>query len=152
MSGMPSRATTSAVADSGRGVAFDFWERINREMHAQEMTQTQLVERSHIPASTINNLRTSTRAPASRIVNALADALGIDREEAAVLAGRLPAPPDEQASAREIFLRGIRRDPRLTDSDRQTLRDVYDALTARNEQRPVHPPADGRSDDAQRAG
>jgi transcriptional regulator with XRE-family HTH domain len=140
------------VADSGRGVAFDFWQRINREMHAKEMTQKELVERSRIPASTINNLRTSTRAPASRIVNALADVLAIDREEAAVLAGRLPVPPDEQDSARDVFLRDIRRDPRLTDSDRQTLVDVYDALTARHEQRQVHPPVDGRSDDAQRAG
>lgn len=83
------------MSKAGSGVAYAFWERIEREQYAQGLTQREVVKRSGIPASTINNLKDSTRPPQPRIVHAIADALGIDRDEAAQLAGRsqTPTPP-----------------------------------------------------------
>lgn len=48
---------------------------------------TELSERSGVARTTIGNWNTNRRKPYAKAVNAVADALGIDRAEAHVLAG-----------------------------------------------------------------
>ncbi len=95
------------------------------------MNQTDLHEKSGIARSTVNNLRTSTRPPLLRIVNALADAVGLDRVEAAQLAGLLPAEPD----ASGISVRAaIAASPVYTQAQKDALLAMVDVLDQANAQ------------------
>lgn len=90
-----------ALAD-GRGVAYEFWRRVEAERADRGWTKSELADRTGIPISTLNRLRDSTRAPYARTVNTLADTLGIKRDEAARLAGIVPGddePPNQRADA-----------------------------------------------------
>lgn len=87
-----------------QGAAHAFWRRLEKKRIALEWTKSRLSQETikhtadghPIPRTTIDRLRTQTRPPHPRIVNALADAVGLDRDEAAVLAGLIPpAPPPE---------------------------------------------------------
>src|SRR5438874_8983316 len=94
------RATKPAVP--GEGVPYRFWRRIDQERDERDWSWDRVSEETArhtpdgkaIPRSTIANWRTSTRRPALRLVYAVADALGINRTEAAQLAGH---PPDARA-------------------------------------------------------
>ena len=110
------------------GVARRFWERLQREINKQGITQNELVTRSGIPASTINNLKTSTRPPLARIVKDLAGALKIPVDEAMILAGR-EAPPLQDIDLREA----ITQSAELSKAGRTALLAMYDALQATHE-------------------
>jgi transcriptional regulator with XRE-family HTH domain len=152
MSVIALRDTQGGVA-SGRGVAYEFWERINRLLYERGLSQKWLVETAHVSAMTINRLKTQTRPPKAETVHALADAMGIDRDEAGILAGRLTPPSvDAEVSVRDL----VARSRRYTDEERTGLLAHIDALEAahrarmgdRVDQRADHPP---RSDSAERA-
>ncbi|MFC3980214.1 helix-turn-helix domain-containing protein [Streptosporangium jomthongense] len=67
-----------------------FWKRIETERIARTWTATDLHRRSGVARSTINNLATQRRRPRPATVVALADTLGIPRDEAFALAGLDP--------------------------------------------------------------
>ena len=73
------------------GVAHPFWLRLEQLRYERGLTKADLHERSGVARTTIDNLKTSTRPPQPRIVHALAEVVGMDRTEAARLAGLLPA-------------------------------------------------------------
>lgn len=71
------------------------YERVIREVSLRGWTKTELSERSGVARTTIDNWSTNRRKPQPKAVNAVADVLGIDREEAHVLAGIVtPEHPD----------------------------------------------------------
>ncbi len=75
-------------------MAYRLWERVERERVRLGMTRLALSRKSATSRSTIAGLKASTRAPQPRIVHALADAVGLDRREAEVLAGLVDPPRD----------------------------------------------------------
>lgn len=126
------RDTTSYMAE---GIALEFWLRVERERVAKDWSASRLSTETArytpkgkpIPRSTIDNLKTSTRAPQPYIVRALTSALGIDYEEGAVLAGVLR--PKSGSSGLEQVLAD---NPDLTDEDRQIIRAVHDKFVRDN--------------------
>jgi len=77
-------------------VTYPFWERVAQERARQELTWTDLAQRTGLTRKTIHSLRTGS-LPRPRTIHALADALGIDRIEAATLSGLIPAPRTPEA-------------------------------------------------------
>jgi transcriptional regulator with XRE-family HTH domain len=73
-----------------RGVAYEFWLKIENERVTRNWTQVELAKRAGLPTSTLNRLKMSTRKPYASTVARLADALNLDRTEAARLAGIVP--------------------------------------------------------------
>lgn len=76
-----------------RGVAYPLWEAIEAERVARGWTKTELAERLGMnrSRSTIDRLATGRRPPLPKTVRKIADVLGMDRTQAAMLAGLLPA-------------------------------------------------------------
>jgi hypothetical protein len=117
-------------------VAYALWARVEQERASKGWSKTELADEAtrkagsgqRIHRPTIDNLRTSTRAPQPRIVNALADALGIDRTEAHQLAGIGAPAPDETADVRAA----IRKSRAYSDAQKQMLLEMVDALDAAN--------------------
>lgn len=105
------------------GVAHPLWVRIQRELNTLGMAQAELVRRSGIPASTISNLKSATRPPLARVVKTLASTLGIDENEAMVLAGRAK-PPLSAIDLRQA----IERSEQLTEVGRTAMLAMFDAL------------------------
>lgn len=81
--------------------AHAFWRRLEEKRIALEWTKVRLsqetIKYTHngrpITRATIDRLRTGKHPPQPRVVHALADAVGLDRKEAHVLAGLIPPPP-----------------------------------------------------------
>jgi transcriptional regulator with XRE-family HTH domain len=116
---------------SQRGVAYDFWLQVERARVAREWSKSELAERAGIPRKTIDNLEVSRRAPQVRIVNALADALEIDRDEAACLATLLPADAATVDPSEDV--RGaIRRSTAYTEEQRAMLLSMVDLIETAN--------------------
>lgn len=76
--------------------------------------------------STIDNLRDSTRAPQPRIVRALADALGIDWQEAQELAGLIPPATSPAVDVRDA----IARSESYNEQEKSALLGLLDVLDA----------------------
>jgi len=125
------------MTDETPGVAYDLWLRVRAEQASRGWTDVELQRRSGIPRGTVDRLRRGKRVPQARVVNALADALGIPRAEAARLAGLVPegpAPAAGQVSVREA----IQQDPTYTDEERAVLLalvDLIDRAAARRRRR-----------------
>ena len=90
------------MATKRDGVAAAFWRRVIRETNARGMTQQELVERSGIPHSTLNRLRTVTQPPLARTIIKLCQILDIDEEEGMVLSGRVSYPARQDDLRRQI--------------------------------------------------
>lgn len=80
-------ATIRYVPGQHQGIAYPLYQRVQREMALRGWTATYLESVSGVRRSTLDNLKRQVRPPQARTVNALADCLGIDREEALRLAG-----------------------------------------------------------------
>lgn len=112
-----------------RGVAHDFWLLIERARVERGLTKLELSEAAGIPRPTIDNLRTSTRPPQPRIVHALADAVDVDRTEAAQLAGLLPRTSTDGISVRDAILAS----PSYTAAQKDALLAMVDVLDEANQ-------------------
>lgn len=124
------RALCYKTRVSKQGVAHRLWVRIEQLRVAKGLAQSALVAQSGISASTINRLKTSTRAPQPRIVYALADAVGLDRDEAVRLAGILPPNLDPDVSVRDA----ITRSTEYTQPQKDALLAVLDSYEATERQ------------------
>ncbi len=128
------RATTCYVGNRGTGVAYDFWLRVERARASLGMTKTDVwnamkarAGEGPTPArSTIDNLRDSTRAPAPRIVRALADVLDIPWDEAQELAGLVPRSGSSEIDVREAISRSLN----YTNDEKLALLRLLDVLDA----------------------
>ena len=109
-------------------MAYPFWARVEDERATKGWNKAELAERVGLPRSTIDNLKTGTRAPQPRIVNALADAVGLDRAQAHQLAGIVPAKADDSADVR----RAIEASTAYTETQKRLLLETVDALDAIN--------------------
>lgn len=131
-------------------MAYPLWEYVDRWLYQQRMTQKDFVARTGVSAMTLNRLKTQSRPPKAETVQAIADAVGLDHDEAGILAGRLRPTAEQAPSVRDA----IEADQDLTPESRRALLDVYEQLTAANTAR-IHsvkrrpPNGDGHSDDAQ---
>jgi hypothetical protein len=134
------RATTCYVGIRGTGIAYEFWLRVERERASRGMTKVDMWNAMKARAgdgltparSTIDNLRDSTRAPAPRIVKALADVLDIPWAEAQELAGLVPRSGSSEIDVRDA----ISRSSSYTKDEKQALLRLLDVLDAAKSNRP----------------
>jgi transcriptional regulator with XRE-family HTH domain len=123
------RATNSYVVHITHGVAYELWRRVQLKANELGLTGVQVAEHTGIRRGTIDALKTSTRAPQPRIVNALAEFIGIDRHEAAILAGRVPADtPDAEFDVRIA----IERSTAYTREQREMLLQLVELIEQAN--------------------
>jgi transcriptional regulator with XRE-family HTH domain len=108
------------------GVSYELWRAIKKRLAEKGMSQRALIAQTRIPATTLDRLKTQTRPPQARIVNVLADALDIDRDEAHRLAGLVPA--DEQTDVRSAVVASTA----YTDQQKAMLLEVIDSLDKAN--------------------
>jgi transcriptional regulator with XRE-family HTH domain len=83
------------MPDAPRGIAYPLYQRVNRELALRGWTHVELQRKSGVARSTVAKWATGQQPPMPDRVNAVADALGIDRAEALRLAGiltEIPAP------------------------------------------------------------
>lgn len=119
-----------------RGVAYDFWLRVRNEQDARGWTDVELQNRSGIPRGTVDRLAKGKRPPLARVVNALADALGIERDEAQRLAGRVPAIEEaehEQPATAVSVREAVQADPIYTEEQRQAMLQLLDIFEQANQ-------------------
>jgi len=115
--------------EADRGVAHALWLRVRAEQAARGWNDVELQRHSGIPRGTVDRLRRGKRPPQPRVVNALADVLGIDRGEAHRLAGLVPdRPAPGQVSVREAIL----ADPTYTEEQRRTMLALVDLIEKTN--------------------
>jgi transcriptional regulator with XRE-family HTH domain len=84
------------MPDAPRGIAYPLYQRVNRELALRGWTHVELQRKSGVARSTVAKWATGQQPPMPDRVNAVADALGIDRAEALRLAGiltEIPARP-----------------------------------------------------------
>jgi transcriptional regulator with XRE-family HTH domain len=124
-----------------RGVAWRLWEMVDRLLTKRELSQKWLVETSGISAMTINRLRTQKKLPRPRTVHALADALGIDQEEAEIAAGLLPPRREDRVPTRVAIM----HDDDLTEDQKAVMIEIADTFTALNRLRGAPTRPDHRS-------
>jgi transcriptional regulator with XRE-family HTH domain len=94
------------MPDAARGIAYLLYQRVNRELALRGWTHVELQRKSGVARSTISNWATGQQPPTPARVNAVADALGIDRAEALRLAGILtdaPPPASVRAHLADVY-------------------------------------------------
>jgi transcriptional regulator with XRE-family HTH domain len=79
------------MPDAVRGIAYPLYQRVERERALRGWSATRLRNETGVSRSTIAKWATQQQPPQPGTVNAVADALGIDRAEALRLAGILTA-------------------------------------------------------------
>jgi transcriptional regulator with XRE-family HTH domain len=98
------------MPDAPRGIAYPLYQRVNRELALRGWTHVELQRKSGVARSTVAKWATGQQSPMPDRVNAVADALGIERAEALRLAGiltEIPASPlfgDDELDALEAEL------------------------------------------------
>lgn len=70
-----------------RGVAYELWRQVDAVCRERGWSDAELERQSGVSRVTFRRLETTTRRPMRHIVNGLAKATGIDRDEAYRLAG-----------------------------------------------------------------
>jgi len=114
------------------GIAHPLHIRIARELAARGMGKAELAKIAKVSRNTLDQLAWIVNPPHPTTVAAIADALDIDREEAAELAGLVPTTPDDaSAPVREA----IASNPVFTDAQRRTLLQMVEIIDAANRQR-----------------
>lgn len=91
-----------------RGPAYGLYRRVLQEVALKGWTKVELREQTGVARSTVEAWASQPRPPQPRTVNAVADALGIPREEALRLAGVLTDAPEEVTVVPESIRRAIR--------------------------------------------
>jgi transcriptional regulator with XRE-family HTH domain len=81
------------MSDAVRGIAYPLFVRVERERALRGWSATRLHKETGVSRSTIGKWATQPQPPLASTVNAVADALGIERAEALRLAGILTDPP-----------------------------------------------------------
>lgn len=97
---------------------------IRRQRELANISLRKMAEQSGISAAVLSEIESGLRNPSRTIIQSIAGALRLSAETLQLQAGVLdPRQPDESDVAREI-----RRDPQLTERQRDTLIEVYEAF------------------------
>ena len=107
------------MSDTARGIAYRFYERVELERAIRGWSSSRLHAETGVSRSTIAKWRTQPNPPLPGTVNAVADKLGIGREEALRLAGVLSDARERLAAPPEL--------PDLSDDERrEVIRMIYE--------------------------
>ncbi|MEU8035672.1 helix-turn-helix transcriptional regulator [Streptosporangium sp. NPDC049078] len=141
------------MTDKNRPPGYPFWVRAEVARNAAGMSKTDLAKGAGIARRTYDRLEWQKNRALPRVVNAIADVLGIPQSEAARLAGLVPA----AAVVEETATGGVLPDPedvsvfeerleqilaRIPERRRQQLAQIRDDERARYEQRVARVRAD----------
>lgn len=122
---MPRKKKTSSPSGSGIG------EYIRRQRELANISLRKLAEQSGISAAVLREIEAGLRNPSRTILQSIAGVLRLSAETLQLQAGFLdPRDPEDSDVAREI-----RRDPYLTERQRDILIDVYKAFRSVNQSR-----------------
>jgi transcriptional regulator with XRE-family HTH domain len=106
-------------------------EYIRRQRQLARISLHKMAEQSGISAAVLKEIENGLRNPSGTIVQSIAHALRLSAETLQLQAGVLdPKDIDEIDAIREI-----RRDPNLTERQRETLVEIYQAFCAANRAR-----------------
>ncbi len=108
--------------------AFSIGDYIRRQRQAARVSIRKMAEQSGISAAVLEEIENGLRNPSRAIIQSIAGALRISAETLQLQAGVLdPKELDDIDTIREI-----RRDPFLTERQRDVLIDVYEAFRIAN--------------------
>ncbi|XVU25775.1 helix-turn-helix domain-containing protein [Actinoplanes sp. CA-054009] len=129
------------MTNSGRGVAYAFWQRVQNERLRQGLTALELAKRSGVGRNTIDRLENGKRKPLVTTVHKLADALHIDRQEALRDAGLsidhlvITDPAQDHVGIDEVR-RAILEASAYTEDQRRALLAQLDGFDLENQRKP----------------
>jgi transcriptional regulator with XRE-family HTH domain len=104
---------------------------IRRQRELANISLRKMAEQSGISAAVLSEIESGLRNPSRTIIQSIAGALRLSAETLQLQAGVLdPRHPDESDVAREI-----RRDPQLTERQREMLIEIYEAFCLVNRTR-----------------
>ena len=122
---MPDMVKPRRTAQSGIGGY------IRRQRQLANVSLRKMAEQSGISAAVLNEIEKGLRDPSGTILQSIAKALRLSAETLQLQAGVLdPKDAEELDTVREI-----RRDPYLTEHQRNTLVEIYDAFRTANRAR-----------------
>jgi transcriptional regulator with XRE-family HTH domain len=104
---------------------------IRRQRELANVSLRKMAEMSGVSAGVLREIEEGLRNPSKTLVQSIATALRLSAETLQLQAGVIDPPAIDEAHA----VREIRRDPHLTDRQREILIDIYDAFRATNKQR-----------------
>lgn len=114
------------------GIAYPLWRAVEDQRLRLGLSKADVARRAKLRPQTVEALRTSTRIPQPRIIDALARAVAIDPEMARRLA-QGEYPPGGIASVATGSVRDrIATAPELSPAQRRVLLAVFDELSAAN--------------------
>jgi len=125
-----SRAATtppaSPPAKQGRGLSLAGY--LRRQRSLADISLRKIIERSGIPGVVLKELEGGLQHPSQTLLQSLAGALRLSAETLYLQAGVLDPREVEESDA----VREIRRDPHLTEHQRDTVVEVYKAFRRSN--------------------
>jgi transcriptional regulator with XRE-family HTH domain len=102
---------------------------LRRQRSLADISLRKIIERSGIPGAVLKEIEHGLQHPSLTILQSLAGALRLSAETLYLQAGVLdPRDVDESDAVREL-----RRDPNLTERQRETVIDVYKAFRRANQ-------------------
>lgn len=105
-----------------------FGDYIRAQRELANISLRKMAEQSGISATVLSEIEDGLRNPSATIVGSIAKALRLSAETLQLQAGVLDPRDADSADA----VREIRRDPHLTDRQREILVEIYEAFCAAN--------------------
>lgn len=104
---------------------------LSRERSLADISLRKLIETSGIPGAVLREIDSGLKNPSQALLQNLAGVLRLSAETLSLQAGVLdPRDVDESEAVREL-----RRDPHLTERQRETVVEVYKAFRSANRQK-----------------
>lgn len=110
--------------------AYAFWAMCETVRQQKQISKLELCERAEISRTTYDKLPTRIRPLMIDTVHALADALGLDREEARRVAGLTPAKP--RVTGSDEVRDAVLASTTFTDEQKDVLLRMMDVMDAAN--------------------
>ena len=104
---------------------------IRRQRQLANISLRKMAEQSGISAAVLNEIEHGIRNPSGTIIQSIARVLRLSAETLFLQAGVLDPQDAEEIDA----VREIRRDPNLTERQRETLVEIYEAFCSANRAR-----------------
>jgi len=114
---------------AGSGKRQSMADYLRRQRSLADISLRKIIERSGIPGVVLKELEGGLQNPSRTILNSLAGALRLSAETLYLQAGVLDPRDVEESDA----VREIRRDPYLTEHQRETVVEVYTAFRRANQ-------------------
>lgn len=128
----PAEATASeAPVSPRRGRQSSLSDYLSRQRNLADISLRKIIERSGIPGVVLKEIEGGLKNPSQTILQTLAGALRLSAETLYLQAGVLDPRDVEESDA----VRELRRDPHLTEHQRETVVEVYKAFRRANRAR-----------------